>query len=88
VQPYPPLPGQNCAGEARQPNAAINDRRIKALGTVSAVNIGSMFRNGWDNNIKSADAIPVLEPKKQMGLQPSPCRWHRYDPRHGQRGEP
>ena len=42
-------------------NAAINDRRIKAVGTVSAVNIGSMFRNGWDNNIKSADAIPVLE---------------------------
>lgn len=37
-------------------NAAINDRRIKAVGTVSAVNIGSMFRNGWDNNIKSADA--------------------------------
>ena len=42
-------------------NAAINDRRIRAVGTISAVNIGSMFRNGWDNNIKSADAIPVLE---------------------------
>jgi hypothetical protein len=42
-------------------NAAINERRIKAVGTVSAVNIGSMFRNGWDNKIKSADAIPVLK---------------------------
>lgn len=50
-----------CAGAGYTANAAINDRRIKAVGTVSAVNIGSMFRNGWDNNIKDADAIPVLE---------------------------
>jgi uncharacterized protein len=50
-----------CAGGGYTANAAINDRRIKAVGTVSAVNIGSMFRNGWDNNIKSADAIPALE---------------------------
>lgn len=49
-----------CAGGGYTANAAINDRRIKAVGTVSAVNIGSMFRNGWDNNIKSEDAIPVL----------------------------
>ncbi len=50
-----------CAGAGYTANAAIDDRRIKAVGTVSAINIGSMFRNGWDNNIKSADAIPVLE---------------------------
>lgn len=50
-----------CAGGGYTANAAINDRRIKSLGTVSAVNIGSMFRNGWDNDIKSADAIPVLQ---------------------------
>jgi hypothetical protein len=43
-----------CADGGYTVNAAINDRRIKAVGTVSAVNIGSMFRNGWDNNIKSA----------------------------------
>lgn len=49
-----------CAGAGYTANAAINDRRIKAVGTVSAVNIGSMFRNGWENNIKDADAIPVL----------------------------
>ena len=47
-----------CAAGGYTANAAINDRRIKAVGTVSAVNIGSMFRNGWDNNIKPADAIP------------------------------
>lgn len=50
-----------CAGAGYTANAAINDRRIKAVGTVSAVNIGSMFRNGWLNTIKDADATPVLE---------------------------
>ena len=50
-----------CAGAGYTANAAINDRRIKAVGTVSAVNIGSMFRDGWNNNIRDADAIPTLE---------------------------
>jgi fermentation-respiration switch protein FrsA (DUF1100 family) len=50
-----------CAGAGYTANAAINDRRIKAVGTVSAVNIGAMFRNGWENNIRSVDALPVLE---------------------------
>jgi dienelactone hydrolase len=45
-----------CAGRGYTANVAINARRIKAVRTVSAVNIGSMFRNGWDNNVKSADA--------------------------------
>lgn len=48
-----------CAGAGYTCNAAINDKRIKAVGTVSMVNIGSMFRNGWEKNIKDADAIPV-----------------------------
>ncbi len=50
-----------CAGGGYTANAAINDRRIKAMATVSAVNIGQMFRNGWDNNIKDADATPALQ---------------------------
>jgi fermentation-respiration switch protein FrsA (DUF1100 family) len=50
-----------CAGGGYTATAAINDHRLKAIGTVSAVNIGSMFRNGWDNDIKSKDAIPALE---------------------------
>jgi fermentation-respiration switch protein FrsA (DUF1100 family) len=50
-----------CAGAGYTANAAIQDRRIKAIGTVSAVNIGSMFRNGWDNNVKSIDALPYIE---------------------------
>jgi len=54
-----------CAGGGYSANAAINDRRIKAVGTVSAVNIGSMFRNGWNGKTRSADAIPLLEAGSQ-----------------------
>ncbi len=50
-----------CAGGGYTANAAINDRRIKSLATVSAVNIGQMFRNGWDNNVKDADALPYID---------------------------
>ena len=50
-----------CAGAGYTANAAIQDRRIKAVGTVSAVNIGSMFRNGWENNVKDADASPYVK---------------------------
>jgi fermentation-respiration switch protein FrsA (DUF1100 family) len=50
-----------CAGAGYTANAAINDRRIKAVGTVSMVNIGSMFRNGWQNNVKDADATPLVQ---------------------------
>lgn len=49
-----------CAGGGYMANAAINDRRLKAIGTVSAVNIGSMFRNGWENNVKDTDATAYL----------------------------
>ena len=49
-----------CAGAGYSANAAINDPRIKALGTVSMVNIGQMFRNGWDNSVTDADAAPLL----------------------------
>lgn len=50
-----------CAGGGYAANAAINDHRIKALATVSAVNIGAMFRNGWDGNTPSADAMGLLQ---------------------------
>lgn len=50
-----------CAGGGYTANAAINDRRIKAIATVSAVNIGQMFRNGWDGSVTDADALPYLE---------------------------
>ncbi|MBB5406418.1 hypothetical protein HDG34_000333 [Paraburkholderia sp. HC6.4b] len=50
-----------CAGAGYAACAAIQDRRIKAVGTVSAVNIGTLFRNGWDNSGKSIDALPNIE---------------------------
>lgn len=50
-----------CAGGGYTANAAIDDHRIQALATVSAVNIGAMFRNGWDNDIEDADALPALK---------------------------
>lgn len=50
-----------CAGAGYSANAALQDHRIKALCTVSAVNIGSMFRNGWENTVKDADALPYIE---------------------------
>jgi fermentation-respiration switch protein FrsA (DUF1100 family) len=54
-----------CAGGGYTVNAAINDRRIKAVATVSAVNIGSMFPNGWHGDVKSADSIPSLAAASQ-----------------------
>ncbi|MCB1506370.1 MAG: alpha/beta hydrolase [Hyphomicrobiaceae bacterium] len=50
-----------CAGAGYTANAAINDPRIKAVGTVSLVNIGQMFRNGWENNVKDAQASPYIK---------------------------
>ncbi|QYK04624.1 alpha/beta hydrolase [Shewanella zhangzhouensis] len=50
-----------CAGAGYSANAAINDRRIKALAMVSAVNIGQMFRNGWDGSVADAAALPYID---------------------------
>lgn len=50
-----------CAGAGYTVNAAIDDPRIKAVGTVSMVNIGQMFRNGWTNDIADPDAAPLLQ---------------------------
>lgn len=49
-----------CAGGGYTINAAINDKRIKALATVSAVNIGDMFRKGWLGDANPQDAMPFL----------------------------
>lgn len=50
-----------CAGGGYTANAAIQDRRIRAVGTVSAVNIGSMFRNGWDGKTPDQAGLALLE---------------------------
>lgn len=72
-----------CAGAGYTANAAIQDRRIKAIGTVSAVNIGSIFRNGWENNVKSIDALPYVEAAQTpepaiLAAENTPlCHWHQ-----------
>lgn len=67
-------------------------RRTKAVGTVSMVNIGSRFFNGWENNVKDADAIPLRDKgadactvaadgRKEEIFPPAPMR--KEDANHG-----
>lgn len=49
-----------CAGGGYTVNAAINDHRINAVGTVSCANFGAMLRNGWEGNQKDSDALENL----------------------------
>ncbi|KAG5360866.1 hypothetical protein CJU89_3957 [Yarrowia sp. B02] len=51
-----------CASGGYAVNAAINDKRIKAVGTVSAVNLGYMYRAGWDGKQKD-----IALPTQQLG---------------------
>ncbi|MFE8015907.1 alpha/beta hydrolase [Streptomyces antibioticus] len=50
-----------CAGGGYSVNAAMTDYRIKALTTVSAVNIGTSFRRGWYGTDSDAAAVPTLQ---------------------------
>ncbi|MBB3219545.1 alpha/beta hydrolase [Pseudoduganella umbonata] len=50
-----------CAGSGATVKAASTDRRIRAIGTVSAVDVGAAFRQGWDGKGKVADQIKTLD---------------------------
>lgn len=50
-----------CAGSGVAVKAASTDRRIQAIGTVSAVDVGAVFRKGWDGKAPDADQIATLE---------------------------
>src|ERR1700691_3377789 len=50
-----------CAGSGAAVKAAWTERRIKAVGTVSAVDVGAAFRKGWDGKASEADQIATLE---------------------------
>lgn len=50
-----------CAGGAYIVSAATTDYRIKALTTVSALNIGPAFRRGWNGADGDVAAVPVLQ---------------------------
>ena len=49
-----------CAGSGATVKASMTERRIKALATVSAVDVGAAGRRGWDGK-GSIDQIAVLE---------------------------
>ncbi|GAB3350242.1 alpha/beta hydrolase [Amycolatopsis echigonensis] len=55
-----------CAGGGYLVNAALTDYRIKALTTVSAVNIGTSFRRGWYGTDSDAAAVPTLQAVAQQ----------------------
>lgn len=50
-----------CAGGGYTINAAINDKRIKAAATVSAVNIGAMINRGWLGDQPIENAMATLQ---------------------------
>lgn len=50
-----------CAGGGYAVAATMSDRRIKAIGGVSSVNIGDMFRHGWNGTTDPAQSIALLE---------------------------
>lgn len=50
-----------CAGGGYATHAALIDTRIKALGTISAVNYGHMYRHGWDNTGTPQDCLALRD---------------------------
>jgi len=50
-----------CAGGGMAVKAASVDRRIKAVATASAVNVGSATRKGWEGKGTVADLMPTLD---------------------------
>ncbi|MCV2217945.1 alpha/beta hydrolase [Thauera sp. Sel9] len=50
-----------CAGGGYAVNAAVIDTRIKALGAVSAVNYGQMYREGWDKSANAQDCLALRD---------------------------
>lgn len=50
-----------CAGGGYAIHATMTDRRIRAVGGVSSVNIGEMFRVGWKGDTDVAQAVGLLD---------------------------
>lgn len=54
-----------CAGGAYTVTAAMSDRRIKAVGGVSATNYGAILRNGWEGRDDLGGAFAMLDSAAQ-----------------------
>lgn len=50
-----------CAGSGTAVKAASMERRIRAIATVSAVDVGAATRRGWDGKATQADQLVMLE---------------------------
>lgn len=50
-----------CTGGGFAVKAATVDRRIKAVATTNAVNIGAVTRKGWEGKGEVSDLLPVLD---------------------------
>ncbi|RFU93589.1 alpha/beta hydrolase [Citrobacter gillenii] len=50
-----------CAGSGITVKASMSERRIKALATVSAVDVGAATRKGWEGKTAESELIPTLE---------------------------
>ncbi|GEO18482.1 alpha/beta hydrolase [Microvirga aerophila] len=50
-----------CAGSGTTVKVAMTERRIKAIGTVSAVDVGAATRKGWDGKAPESALIETLE---------------------------
>ncbi|WP_342379985.1 alpha/beta hydrolase [Myxococcus stipitatus] len=50
-----------CAGGGYAIHAAMTDSRLKAVGAVSAVNIGAMIRQGWDGSTAPAQTLGLRD---------------------------
>ena len=55
-----------CAGGGYSINAAMTEHRIKAVGTVSAVDIGLGFRKGWNGDGTLPDQLKLLDSVAQQ----------------------
>lgn len=55
-----------CAGGGYAISAATTEHRIKAVATVSAVDIGAGFREGWRQGTSVADQVKTLEAVAQQ----------------------
>lgn len=50
-----------CAGSGIAVKASMTERRIKAIATVSAVDVGAATRKGWDGQSAEADLVTTLD---------------------------
>lgn len=55
-----------CAGAGYAVNATMTDRRIKAVGTVSPIDIGAAYRLGWDGSEPVATQLATLDAVAQQ----------------------